>query len=192
MNKLPTLEKNISLESLFLRKDLLLGKEEWPGWNRSDNPKEHFYALSKKNMKVPSLLQIILNRISNNVHRKSLHGPANILIVHKQDLKYFKSPLQRLRNWCDKIWKELEFPMKLMIDGVEEYGTTNDGRYFIFLTKHEYMKNRIFVARAAEGMQYHYDETNDDFPIPEIHVTIAEDERFFIGNLSHIGILEIV
>lgn len=182
---LPKLKKRITLEHLLSREDVYDGgKYEYPkDWN----------AFSPRIS--DGTLRMSITRCSNWIHRSSLRFGANIVIVHEENKNLFFNFWPRLSNkWKRKSAEDSDVYLEVPNVDIEDVNgpiSVFGYRYWLYTTKNDIMKGKILVARAADGCEYSPLKV-DEGGIPEIEIKVAQDERFFVGNLAEIALLKVV
>jgi len=123
-----------------------------------------------------SLLLESIRFIANEIHRKSMRGPANFIVVSNYMAHIIK------RNPFKKI---IESEFKDCFSDAELIGCL-DNRYFVYQSD-KLSDTILLIGRFGDGVEMIF-ETKDD--VPNVNVVISKNPLFAKGQVSYWGFLK--
>lgn len=117
-------------------------------------------------------LQETLTDAANSIHRKSLRGSANVIVV-PPDIQVMLECLVSYKPFAkqgvaETTFEDAEFVGELL------------NRFNVY-TSDDMPENLILVARLGDGFEH---EVTEQGPIPQINLSVAKDPRFFKGEIA--------
>lgn len=132
-----------------------------------------------------SLILESIEFIANEIHRKSLRGPANFIVVSDYMAHIIK------QNSFKKI---IENEFKDCFSDAELIGCLNN-RYFVYQSD-KLSNTMLLIGRFGDGAELIYETKDDDDDvdgvdyIPNVNVIISKNPLFAKGQVSYWGFLK--
>lgn len=122
-----------------------------------------------------------VNNISNSIHRHSMIGPANVMIVENG---LFDTNFKSL----DKFKKATEDKQKDILKSPDvKFVGLYDNRYKVY-TSQQMDPNTTILGLEGNGCKYAVENVNG---MPTVHVEKTDEKRFQKGGLAYWGIVKV-
>ena len=142
---------------------------------------------NSKEIQVLEWYQTLLTRItdvSNIIHRKSLRGPGNFIVVNRDA----RTILECLVTY--KPFLKGDTLPNADFEDATPIATLNNR--FTVLLSDSLLENKIMVGLLGEGFEYRYGKTPKEDEIPIIDLVITQNPRLFKGEVSYWGFVELL
>lgn len=130
----------------------------------------------------------VIKDTSMDIHRKTLRGPAEFIVVRNN---YTQAIIESLVSYKPFLDEDV-LPEEYQLIDATPIGTLNNE--LVVLASESIRGDEILVGRFGEGLEYKIQKEimMAGAMIPQVEVQITNDPLLYKGEISHWGIIEIL